>query len=185
MVSGQSLLRGGALLVLFLVCLQTPTQAETRVLGITYLPMTSCNEVWDWNGCASKMVPTTFGDPGGSGHCYWTQPSGRIKMYPARIEIDVAPLKGIERVEVDVNELERISGTKIYALGGGQAMPFNSAYSTKMGTQTVQLDVTAMRATTIYVACQDCEVSQVRLVAAGTIIPVDYESFSTVKSFFR
>ena len=156
--------------------------------------MTSCDEVWNWNGCDSKMVDTVFGDPGGAvvfgdpsgpGHCYWIQPVGRIKMYPARLQVDLSTLKGLDTIEVDVNELDYAGRTKVFAYAYGQSSAFVQAASSAAGTQTIQIDVSGDRPVTLAVACAECEVSEVRLISAGAIVPLDAESFSTVKGMFR
>jgi hypothetical protein len=181
---GRDYLRLGLFACVLLIAVPSLALANTIVFGITYLPPEACNQEWTWSGCTARITQTGYTDPGGFGNCYFSQPYGKIKMYPARLEIDLSTLDSIDRIEVDVNELELMGYTKAYAYRYGESSPFVQSSSTKTGAQTLALDITDGRPVEFAVACYDCEVTQVRLISADAIIPVRLDAFGTIKGVF-
>lgn len=174
------------LLVIFVITAMSGTAAaDTITLGITYLPPEQCGQVWDWSGCPSVLVPTVFGDPTVPGYCFFTQPYGKIRMYPARLEISTSMLAGIESVEIDFNEIDGVGSTRGYAYAVDETPARTSKYSTAVGATRITLDVTGFRVGKIALACDECEVTQVRLRSAGSIVATASEGWGTIKALYR
>lgn len=171
------------ILSLFAFFLLPLAQAETITLSFDSISISNCGETWSEGPCSMRIIETTAEDYSGEGYCIMNVTSfpGSIALMPARLEIDLSKITGIEQIQIDIREASGYGRTGAFLYEEGSTTSYAKVWSGDTGDQTLSLSPAGGVPAVLAVSAHEGLVNEVR-ITGSTLVETSEQDWGTLKS---